>query len=180
MLAMPSVVGAGELFRWKDESGRVHYGDAPPKKIKNVERKKLVSSMETSAELPYATQVAMQNFPVSLYVNDGCVDACDQARNLLNNRGIPFSEKSINAKAEFDALKTASGKAGFPTILVGKKYLVGFLEGSWNHELNLAGYPKTASYRQRVAPPPQRAKASKPQPIVPNDGDGVAQSDERF
>ena len=177
LLAIPSVAGAGELFRWKDENGRVHYGDAPPKKIKNVERKNLVSSMETSAELPYATQRAQRNFPVSLYVSDSCVDTCNQARNLLRKRGIPFSEKSINTKEEFDTLMAASGKSGLPTLMVGKTYVVGFLEASWNDELNVAGYPKTASYRQRTAPPPKRAISAETQSKEPDDGDGFAQSD---
>ena len=158
LLAIPSVAGAGELFRWKDESGRVHYGDAPPNKIKNVERKNLTSSMETSDELPYVTQRAQQNFPVSLYVSDSCVDTCNQARDLLKKRGVPYSEKPINTKQELDALIAVSGKGTVPTLAVGKTYLTGFLESSWNLELNVAGYPKTASYRQRTAPPPKPAE----------------------
>ena len=119
--------------------------------------------METSVELPYLTQRAQQNFPVSLYVAESCVDACNKARNLLRERGVPYSEKMINTKEEFDALMAASGKAGVPTLLVGKTYLGGFLESRWNLELNVAGYPKTASYSQRVAPPPEPAKPAETQ-----------------
>ncbi len=163
VLAIPSVAVAGELFRWKDENGRVHYGDAPPKKIKNVERRTLKSSVETSAELPYATQRAQQNFPVSLYVADSCIDTCKQARDLLKKRGVPYSEKSINTKQELDALIDVSGKAIVPTLAVGKTYLNGFLESSWNNELDVAGYPKTASYRQRTAPPPKLTESAETQ-----------------
>ncbi len=158
LLAMPSAAVAGELFRWVDESGRVHYGDAPPKEIKNAERKDLSGNNDPDVVLPYETQRAQENFPVTFYVNEGCVETCTRARELLRKRGIPYTEKSIKTREEFDALSAQAGKAGFPTLSVGKTYLVGYLETSWNNELTLVGYPKTASYSQRIAPPPEPKK----------------------
>jgi hypothetical protein len=45
---------------------------------------------------------------------------------------------------------------------VGKNFLKGFVEAQWNNELDIAGYPKTASYRQRTATP-----SAAPEPETP-------------
>lgn len=144
---------AGELFRWVDKAGKVHYGDTKPADVADVERKKLSSPAAQSEDLPYETLRAQQNFPVTLYVMDGCTGPCVQARDLLHKRGIPFSEKPLKTQEDIDAFNKTTGSRVTPTLAIGKNYLSGFLESKWNSELDIAGYPKTASYRQRVAPP---------------------------
>ena len=146
-------VQAGELFRWVDKSGKVHYSDVPPADVTDVERKKLSGASPQGEDLPFETLRAQQNFPVTLYVTNGCGAPCNQARSLLNKRGIPFSEKTLKTQEEIDAFYKTSGSNGTPTLAIGKNYLSGFLESRWNSELDVAGYPKTASYRQRIAPP---------------------------
>lgn len=144
---------AGELFRWVDKAGKVHYGDTKPADVTDVERKKLSSPAAQSEDLPYETLRAQQNFPVTLYVTNGCGAPCAQARSMLNKRGIPFSEKMLKTQQEIDEFYKTSGSNGAPSLSIGNSYLSGFQESRWNSELDLAGYPKTASYRQRVAPP---------------------------
>jgi len=39
------------------------------------------------------------------------------------------------------------------------RHVVRFVESSWNYELNVMDYPVTASYRQRVTPPTERARS---------------------
>lgn len=150
---MPRFAQAGELFRWVDKDGKVHYSDVPPAEVTDVERKKLSGPASGGDDLPYETRRAQQNFPVTLYVTNGCGAPCDQARKMLNKRGIPFTEKPLNTQQEVDEFYKMSGSAGAPTLAIGKNYLSGFLESRWNSELDRAGYPKTASYRQRIAPP---------------------------
>jgi hypothetical protein len=147
-------VQAGELYRWVDASGKVYYGDVLPAGAMQVEVKKFPEETTSSEYLPYETLRAQQNFPVTLYVADGCGEACDQARSFLNKRGIPFSEKLLRTKQDVEAFKQLSGiGSAVPVLAVGKNFLKGFLESQWNSELDIAGYPKTASYRQRTAPP---------------------------
>lgn len=152
---MPPGLRAGDLYRWLDNQGRVHYGDIPPVDGLDVQRMKFSSQAAPSEDLPYETQRAQQNFPVTLYVTSGCGAPCDQARSMLEKRGVPFSEKSLKTQQEIDAFYKESGSTGAPTLAIGKTYISGFLEAKWNSELDIAGYPKTASYRQRVAPPPK-------------------------
>jgi glutaredoxin len=157
---MSSGAQAGELYRWVDASGKVYYGDVLPAGAMQVEVKKFPKDTTSNEYLPYETLRAQQNFPVTLYVADGCGDACVRARGLLNKRGVPFNEKQLKTKQDFDALKQLSGIESFvPVLAVGKNFLRGFLESQWNSELDFAGYPKSASYRQRVAAPSTPASA---------------------
>lgn len=153
---------ADKLFRWVDKKGRVHYGDVPPADIDDVEHKNLSSPASENEDLPYETRRAQENFPVTLFVASGCGTPCEQARSLLKNRGIPFSEKMLTTQQEIEEFYKTSGINSAPTLLVGKNYLSGFLESEWNSELDLAGYPKFASYRQRIAPP-----LKPPSPVLP-------------
>ena len=147
-------VQAGEVFRWVDNAGKVHYGDAPPAGAADVVRKKLASEPVQNEDFSYETRRARQYFPVTLYVTEDCGGACDQARSLLNKRSIPFSEKMLQTKAEFDAFKVLSGSDSVPALAVGKNLLKGFLESQWHSELDVAGYPKIAPYRAPKTPLP--------------------------
>jgi Domain of unknown function (DUF4124) len=166
LVIMPLSAQAGELFRWVDKSGKMNYGDTPPADAAEVVRLKISTDTGQDEDLPYETLVALQNFPVTLYLSENCGETCDKARSLLNKRGVPFSEKLLKTKQDIDALKQLSGIGGVvPVLEIGKNFLRGFLESQWNNELDIAGYPKTASYRQRVvlpAPPVQPATPETP------------------
>jgi len=154
LVIMPLVVQAGEYFRWVDKAGKINYGDVLPPGAADVERIRISSETTQYDDLPYETRRAQQSFPVALYVADSCGETCDQARSLLNKRGIPYSEKSLRTKQDFDAFKQLSGLGGVvPVLAVGKNFLKGFLAEQWNSELDIAGYPKTSSYRPRTVPP---------------------------
>jgi glutaredoxin len=154
---------AAGLYRWVDESGKVHYGDVPAPEIKQTEKKKFSGGAAApGADLPYESRRAMQNFPVTLYVADNCAEPCQKARDFLNKRGIPFSEKSLSDPKEMDAFRKASGSDQTPTLSVGTTWLSGFQADNWNSELDVAGYPKVAPYRAPAAPAPQ----PKPAPAI--------------
>lgn len=144
---------AGELYRWVDSTGKVHYGDEPPAQAPLVETLKFGDKAAQEGELPYETRRAQQNFPVTLYVGEGCTEFCEQARALLTKRGIPFTEKSLVTQQEIDAFKAASGGDMVPALAVGKTFISGFNADRWHNELDIAGYPKTAPYRAPAATP---------------------------
>ncbi len=146
-------VQAGDLYRWIDSAGVVHYSDLPTADAEKIDAKKFSSEVSGGDDLPYESRRAQENFPVTLYVSSGCAETCDLARNLLNKRGIPFREKVLQTKEDIDALKQLSGIGGFvPVLAVGKNYLKGYLEPQWESELDMAGYPKVAPYRAPSAP----------------------------
>ncbi|HZW26093.1 MAG TPA: glutaredoxin family protein [Gallionella sp.] len=159
LLAASLAAQAGELYRWVDEKGKVHYGDMPAP-VADVEKKKFSGPAEPDAGLPYETRRAQQNFPVTLYVADNCTDVCMQARELLTKRGIPFTETKLVTKEEIDAFKAASGGDRAPALGVGKSFVNGFEAGRWHKELDIAGYPKIAPYRPRPEPSPATLPAA--------------------
>jgi len=150
---MPSGAQADELYRWVDAKGKVHYGDVPPADAAQVTTIKSPAAAAPVEDMPYETRRAQQNFPVTLYAADNCAEACNQARELLKKRGIPFSEKRLQTQEEIDAFKALSGSDSTPTLAVGKTFLKGFLSTQWHGELDIAGYPKTAPYRAPGALP---------------------------
>lgn len=153
LAVMPSGAQSGELYRWLDAQGKVHYGDVPPTDAAQVTPIKSPAAVASVEDLPYETRRAQQNFPVTLYVAENCVEACNQARNLLGKRGIPFSEKLLITQEDIDTFKAFSGSDSVPTLAVGKAFLKGFLAERWQGELDIAGYPKNAPYRAPGALP---------------------------
>jgi len=153
---------AAELYRSIDSSGNVHYSDRPLQGSEDVEQLKLGKGPQPDESLPYETQRAMQNFPVTLYTYPDCGSICQQGRDLLNKRGVPFTEKSLVKQEDIDAYRKDSGDANIPALTIGKTWVKGFLAERWNNELDYAGYPKTASpnYRPRAAPQPPAPPAA--------------------
>lgn len=153
------------IYKWKDEHGVTHYGDTPPARGK-------VETLRTGAQwppqgqlagLPYELARAVQMAPVLLYTTARC-DACDQGRALLRERGIPFTEYTVNtAEDEKQLHQVSGGKGELPLLLVGQRKITGFQAAAWQEALSSASYP-----RQKSLPPgyqyaaPQPAGASSP------------------
>jgi hypothetical protein len=166
LLVMP--VQAGDMFRWMDKAGKMNYGDVPPADARDVERLKLSVNSSQNEDLPYETRRARENFPVTLYVGKDCGEPCAQGNSLLGKRGIPYSEKLLQTREDIAAFKQLSGiDSVVPVLQVGKNFLKGYAESQWNTELDVAGYPKTASYRQRLAPPVQPVPFTPPAQAEP-------------
>lgn len=145
VLALVAAGALGQAYRWVDKDGRVHYTQTPPPPdAKNVQRKKLGGNGAESSNLPYATQQAAQNFPVTLYTAPDCGAPCDNARSNLVKRGIPFKEISVVDQKFVEDLKRVSGKVQLPTLVVGREAQSGFLEGAYKSALDEAGYPSSA------------------------------------
>ena len=151
-LMMLANTHAAELYRSIDKDGKVHYSDSPLMGTEDVEQLKLGKEPTPDESLPYESQLASKNFPVTLYTFPDCGSACLQARDLLSKRGIPFTEKSLVKQEEFDAFRKDAGDSLLPAVTIGKTWLKGFLAEQWNKELDFAGYPKSIlAYRPRPA-----------------------------
>ncbi len=142
---------AGELYRSIDSQGNVHYGDAPLEESDDVVQLRFGGEPAPDETVPYETQKARQNFPVTLYVFPNCGTSCQLALGLLNKRGVPYTEISLVSQVEIEAFRKASGGIEVPAITIGKVWLKGFLAEQWNKELDFAGYPRTSPYRPRAA-----------------------------
>jgi hypothetical protein len=154
-LLMLANVHAAELYRSIDKDGKVHYSDSPLTGTEDVEQLKLGKEPTPDENLPYESQRARQNFPVTFYAFPECGSACQLGRDLLSKRGIPFTEKSLVKQEDVDAFRKDSGDSRLPALTVGKTWLKGFQAEQWNKELDFAGYPKSnLTYRPRPLTPP--------------------------
>jgi glutaredoxin len=157
---------AQQLYRWTDEKGRVHVTDTPPPAgAKDVRRAGGAGGSSTAPadNEPFAVQTARKNNPVTLYSTRGC-EACDAARSLLNERGVPFREISVNDEKELEELKKVVGSNSVPALIVGSFVQRGFEPGGYHRALDAAGYPKTGMLppRKQTEPDPAAPQAEAP------------------
>jgi glutaredoxin len=155
-------VAAQQLYRWTDENGRLHVADTPPPPgAKDVHRWRVTaSSAAEGGSEPYALRQARKQSPVTLYTAPDC-DPCNDARKLLNARGVPFKEVSVTEKEVNDLVKL-SGSASVPVIVVGSATQKGFEESAFHRLLDDAGYPKMGMLMPRSQQAP--GTGAKPAP----------------
>ena len=162
--SMPLV--AAQLYQWKDAQGRTVYSDQPPPtSVRNAQQKNFKGSVIEGGE-SYATKVAREKRPITLYTSD-CGAACNQARELLIQRGVPFSSKDLQASEEArNEVQKLTGKLNVPVLLVGSEKIEGYEASQWQAALDRAGYPKSAPPGSKPVPPaaPMPAPASSPAP----------------
>lgn len=144
-LALTSVQAGAQAYRWIDPSGRIIISDTPPPgKAKGLSR--VGEKDEGGDDLSFATRKARESFPVTLYTAADCTTECAQARDLLNKRGVPFTEKMLQKAEDAAELKQLVGDVFVPSLSVGKQSQRGFEAGAYNNLLDLAGYPKSAPF----------------------------------
>ena len=146
VLAFACGAAFAQMYRWVDKDGKTHYTqEAPPPDAKNVEKKPLGGGSGTAGsmsygDLPYASQAAARNYPVTLYTTPDCGAPCEQARALLVRRVVPFKEISVQRQQDVEAFKAAGGTQ-VPYLIVGSQKQAGFLEETYAAILDTAGYP---------------------------------------
>ena len=150
-LLASTLASAQTTYRWIDkDSGQTVFSDLPPPPGAKRVVKQSSAQPTDDQPLPYATRLAAEKFPVTLYTTANCIEACQQARGLLNGRGIPFAEKMLKSDDEFAELaKLLGSEAGFPSLSVGQQRVRGLADDAWNKLLDLAGYPQSAPYGAR-------------------------------
>ena len=158
-LALMAGSAAAQVYRSVGPDGRVVYSDKPPaaNARDNPPAGAAGAGGGTSASgLPYQLNQVAQRFPVTLYSGKDCAP-CDSGRNLLVNRGIPFTEKTVNTDADVKALQRLTGDTNLPVATVGGQRLSGFSDAEWSQYLDAAGYPKSSqlpsTYRRPAAAP---------------------------
>ena len=167
LLLCAGSAGAQQMYKWVDAKGVVHFSDQPPpaSEGRKVEAKAGASEVSV-ADLPYLLAEAVRNAPVTLYTGRACA-VCDQGRALLQARGIPFTEKTVNSNDDIAKLAQAGSDGQLPLLLVGRTPLVGFESTTWQNALSDAAYPSQsilpASYQQAAATPAAPPRGPSPE-----------------
>lgn len=118
-----------------------------------------------AAALPFELRAVVARFPVVLYTTNQDCAPCLQGRNLLAQRGVPYSERSVSNDDDIGALQRLTGGRSLPALSVGAQALRGFQEQDWQSTLDLAGYPKESRL-------PRGWQASPVSPLVALKGPG--------
>lgn len=161
---------AQQVYRIVGPDGKVSFSDKPPStSADGMQLRGSQGSAGSNDALPYQLRQIAARFPVTLYTGSDCAP-CNSARNLLINRGIPFTERTVASNEDIDALKRLSGTASLPFGTIGGQQLKGFSDSEWSQYLDAAGYPAQSqlppSYRRPPATP-LVAVSSKPAAVTP-------------
>ena len=138
--------------------GKVTYTDRAAPASANTPA---ATSSEAGA-LPYALRQAVQRYPVTLYTGDKC-NPCNSARELLQKRGVPFTEKTITTAEDGQAFAALGAENALPLVTIGTQRVSGFLAADLNRYLDAAGYPATSQLpRTHRNPAPQALAPTAP------------------
>ncbi|WP_119966196.1 glutaredoxin family protein [Simplicispira lacusdiani] len=168
-LAVNGLAQAQQVHRIVGPDGKVTFSDRAPSLDSAAQPPSGGSATGSSGSandaLPYDLRQIANRFPVTLYTGTDCAP-CASARNLLVNRGVPFTERTIGSNEDIDALKRLSGNTGLPFGTIGQQQLHGYSDSEWTQYLDAAGYPKQSklpgNYRRPAATP-----LTPPKPATP-------------
>ncbi|GBU15360.1 hypothetical protein AwPolaro_07380 [Polaromonas sp.] len=158
---LSSMSQAQQVYRIVGPDGKVSFSDqAPPVAPRiTVEASTTQAAPSTAtAALPFELRQLVAKYPVIFYSGDNC-EPCTAGRALLTQRGIPFTEKTVNTAEDTTALKRLSGAASLPVMSLGNQQLKGFSNTEWAQYLTAAGYPATSAL-------PASYHAPAPTPLV--------------
>ena len=139
--------------------GKVTYTDRAPAqgKVTPLSARNSNGPAAPDAGLPAELRQVAGRYPVTLYTIAGACELCSAARQLLRQRGIPYTEKQVTSPEDNDALEKLSGGRDVPTLSIGSQTLRGLASEVWSSYLDAAGYPREsrlpANY-QYAAPTP--------------------------
>ncbi len=105
------------------------------------------------AGLPFTLRQLAARFPVTLYTSPEC-PPCDSGRRLLQQRGIPYTERRVQSLDDAAALERAVGGRTVPALTVGSQALRGLSETDWTAYLDAAGYPRQSQLPPNWQAPP--------------------------
>lgn len=150
------------LYKIVGPDGKVTYTDRAPLNVPSQAMNKS-GVLADPGSLPFTVRQAVSRYPVTLYVAESCAP-CDQVRNLLKQRGVPFTEKLIRSPADAAELNKLEGTTLLPVGRVGAQQINSSDARAWHGYLDAAGYPKDSqlprSYTWPAATPLLAAKAA--------------------
>jgi glutaredoxin len=175
LVAALAATPAWALYKVVGPDGKVTYTDRPPSD-KPAQALRTNGSVSATANLPFELRQIAIKYPVTLYTAKDC-GPCDIGRQSLRQRGIPFTEKSVETNTDIQALQRLEGTQQLPVLRVGSQQVKGYSESEWQSYLDAAGYPKQSAlsgYQWADATPLAPPAASAPVGKAAPAGTGAA------
>jgi glutaredoxin len=170
-LAAPS---AWAQYKVVDPDGRVTYTDRAPAGVTG--RVTPLNAPRTSTpdvQMPLELREAMKRYPVTLYTTSACAP-CEEARQLLRQRGVPFAEKTATTAEDREAWQRVVGSLDAPSLRIGGQVVRGLTVSEWQSYLDAAGYPRASVLPAAYVYPPAEPMAPRapvearaPAPVQP-------------
>jgi glutaredoxin len=154
VLAALAAPPAWSQYKVVDPDGRVTYTDRAPAGVTG--RVTPLNAPRTSTpevQMPLELREAMKRYPVTLYTTTACAP-CDEARQLLRQRGVPFAEKTATTAEDRDAWQRQVGSLDAPSLRIGGQVVRGLTVSEWQSYLDAAGYPRTSALPAAYVYPP--------------------------
>ena len=168
-LAQFKVIGADGKVTYTDREPNASEGKVVPLGNKAI----TAQPAAAEADLPFELRQVAAKYPVTLYVTTTVCEPCNSARQLLKQRGIPFSEKLVVSAEDSEALERLSGAREAPTLSIGSQILRGYAAETWAAYLDAAGYPRESrlpsTYQYPAAAPVverREAAPARPDPRI--------------
>lgn len=175
LAALPALA----LYKVVGPDGRITYTDRPPtdgsaKVVPMGAGSGPAAAAAEASLLPIELRQVSARYPVVLYTSADC-PPCDSARQLLQQRGIPYVEKRAQTEEDGLALDRLMGGRTVPAVSIGPQQLRGLNVADWTAYLDAAGYPKESRLPRGWQPPPvtpivaarEPAVAPAPRPAAP-------------
>lgn len=158
LVALLVALPAQAQYKVVGPDGKVTYTDRPPPsntaKVTSL-GSRAAASGPTDPALPLELREPAAKYPVTLYTVTGACEPCQSARQLLRQRGVPYSEKQVQTPEDSEALERLSGGRDAPTLAIGSQMMRGLAPEVWGSYLDAAGYPREsrlpASYQYAAA-----------------------------
>lgn len=169
-LMAPAAWGAYKIV---GPDGRVTYTDRPPVGAAAQALGKPKAGV-SAVSLPYELQQLVNRHPVTLYTAREC-GVCESGRQLLQARGIPYTEKTVDTPDDVRAFNAQENSSKLPTLRIGGKQIVGLQQSEWHAYLDAAGYPQ----QSKLPPGYVQPEASPLAPSKPaSSGSGERRNDD--
>lgn len=154
--------------------GSVTYTDRPPVSTSSRVTPLRAGStpvveLSSNPALPLELRQVSARYPVTLYTATDCIP-CDAARQLLQQRGVPYGERRIMFEEDAVALERLVSWRTVPSVTIGAQALRGFAAAEWTAYIDAAGYPRESrlprGWTAAVATP-LTERAAAPAPAEP-------------
>jgi glutaredoxin len=186
VLAAAAPVAVQAQYKIVGPDGSVTYTDRPSAgsgaKVTALSRRGPNNPLSSDADLPFDLRQVAGRYPVTLFTSPDC-PPCDNGRQLLQQRGVPYVERTVTSEDDAAALERAVGGRSVPSLTVGTQGLRGYAPTDWAAYLDAAGYPRESKLPrgwQPPAPTPLTARATPAQraaPVPPADSDTPTAAD---
>ena len=161
------------VYRIVGPDGRVSFSDQPqPSANARPVTGNTSGASASGAQLPFELRQISSRYPVTLYTSAECAP-CNSGRNLLNARGIPYTEKTLSTAEDAEALKRLTGQASLPFLTIGSQQIKGYSDGEWTPVPGRCRLPQTigpchlATRRAAATPLVAVQAAAGPAPSAP-------------